>query len=218
MATLPRRSGRRARMDAQDVSIQILEAFSVRATRMGLRALRMTELASELRMSASTLYKFFPSKEALAAACVERWADQLAAAESAKPSARPHDPFEQFVRWIEAWADENAALSPAFAHDLRTDHPAAWKRYREVINERKARGAALLRPLIKPDVDSRVALALLDVIFRTVIDPAFAQRLQTSRREALRSAVMIWAGGAISRRGQLRSLQSHMPSRHRRDK
>jgi hypothetical protein len=112
------------------------------------------------------------------------------------------------MHWIDAWADANAALSPAFMQDLKTEYPAVWDTYRSVVSERKARGAALLRPLLKPEVDERVAFAVLDTIFTTVLAPEFATRLQVSRREAIRSAVAIWAGGALARRGQLRSLRS----------
>jgi AcrR family transcriptional regulator len=194
---------RRTRVDPEHVSAQILDAFTVKAKRIGLRALIMTEFATELRMSASTLYKLYPSKESLAAACVDRWADELAAAEATRRNLRAPKPagdgFDHFMLWVEAWADANAALSPAFTRDLRSDYPSVWRRYREIIDERKRSGAELLRPLLKPDVDERVALSLLDHVFRIVLDPEFADRLHVSRREALRSAVSIWAGGALAR-------------------
>ena len=190
-----------------EVREQILEAFSVKAKSVGLRAVMMGELASELRVSASTLYKHFPSKEALTLACVDRWAHELGAAEAAEPKpGAPNDGFGQFMHWVDAWADANAALSPAFARDLESDYPAAWRRYREVIGERKRRGAELLTPVLKPDYDSRVALAVLDLILTTVLRPGFAERLRISRHEALRSAVAIWAGGAVDRRGKLRAV------------
>jgi AcrR family transcriptional regulator len=192
---------RRTRLDPEHVSAQILDAFTAKAKRIGLRALIMTELATELRMSASTLYKLYPSKESLALACVDRWADELGASEAARYGSRDRkrgrDGFERFMLWVDAWADANAALSPAFTRDLRSDYPAVWRRYRQIIDQRKAEGAAMLRPLLKPDVDERVAFALLDRAFSIVLDPTFADRLRVSRREALRSAVSIWAGGAL---------------------
>jgi AcrR family transcriptional regulator len=207
---------RRTRSDPSHISEQILGAFSDRAKRIGLRNLIMTELATELRMSASTLYRLYPSKEALAAACVERWADELGAAEAAKGEPIVgRDGFDQFMLWVEAWADANALLSPAFAHDLKTDYPAVWRRYREIVDERKRRGAALLRPLLKPELDRRVALALLDVIFKTVLEAGFADRLGISRREAIRSAMSVWAGGALARSGKLRSLRGSKPKARR---
>jgi len=220
MPATPRSSrGRRARVDPDQVRARILEAFSTRARKHGLRALLMTDLAAELRISATTLYKLYPSKEALALACVERWADDLGAAEFAQraPAKSPaknlamprsKDGFEQYMRWIDAWVDANADLSPAFARDLQTDYPAVWHRYRDIVEARKRLGASMLRPLLKPGLDERVAFALLNIVFSTVLEPEFADRLHISRRDALRSAVQIWAGGALARKGQVRPLRA----------
>jgi AcrR family transcriptional regulator len=198
--TSVKRAASRSRIDAEQLSEQILDAFSARAKRIGLRALHMGELATELRMSATTLYKLYPSKEALASACLERWADELGAAEAAKQDSK-RQPFEQYMHWIDAWADANASISPAFLRDLQTDYPAVWKRYGEVLGKRKRHGMSLLRPLLHPDVDERVAFALLNRIFGLVQDPEFAAHINVSRRDALRGAVAIWAGGALVRTG-----------------
>jgi AcrR family transcriptional regulator len=209
-------STKRRRVDPEQVGAQILDAFSTKAKRFGLRSLIMTELASELRMSANTLYKLYPSKEALALACVERWANELGAAEAAKAEPKSsRDGFEQYMRWIDAWADANAALSPAFARDLQADYPAVWQRYRAVLRDRKRRGALLLRPLLKPGIAPKVALALLDKIFSIVLQPEFADRLHVSRREAIHCAVSIWASGALDRRGELRSMRGGAKKKNR---
>jgi AcrR family transcriptional regulator len=187
---------------------QILDAFSAKAKRAGIRSVMMLELAGELRMSATTLYKHFPSKEALTLACVDRWALELAAAEAAEARRGKHaDGFEQFMRWADAWADANAALSPLFTRDLRSDYPAAWRRFREVIRERERRGMALLRPVLKADLDERLAFAVLGLIMDAVLRPELADRLRISRHDAIRGAVSIWAAGAVDRRGQLRALR-----------
>jgi AcrR family transcriptional regulator len=202
------RASRRHQGKPEQQRERILAAFSTRAKRDGIRAVAMAELAGELRMSASTLYKHFSSKEALTLACVERWALELAATEAAEaaPTAS-RDPFERFMLWVDAWADANAALSPAFARDLRSDYPAAWERFREVVRERKRRGAGLLRSELRPDIDERVAFAVLEVILDTVLRPGFADRMRISRHEAIRSAVRIWAVGAVDRQGELRELK-----------
>lgn len=188
-------------MNAEQLSAQILDTFSARAKRLGLRALHMGELASELHVSATTLYKLYPSKEALALACLQRWADELSAAEAVRQNTK-RSAFDQYMHWIDAWADANAAISPAFLRDLQSDYPAVWRRYRQVIADRKRHGMVLLRPLLRSDVNELVAFSLLNHIFGLVQDPEFADRLNVSRREALRGAVSIWAGGALLRAGK----------------
>jgi AcrR family transcriptional regulator len=205
----------RSRVNAEQLSAQILDTFSARAKRLGLRALHMGELASELHMSATTLYKLYPSKEALARACLQRWADELGAAEAARQNPK-RAPFEQYMHWIDAWADANAAISPAFLRDLQADYPAVWRRYSQIIAERKRQGMLLLRPLLRPEVSERVAFSLLSNIFSLVQDPEFADRLNVSRREALRSAVSIWAGGALLRGGKPKAaLRASVPRKIR---
>ena len=203
-----RKGGKPERGAPDQVREQILAAFSARAKHVGIRGVMMVELATELRMSAATLYKRFPSKEALAMACVDRWAHELGAAEATKKDPRkPRAGFEQFMHWVDAWAEANADLSPVFRRDLETDYPAVWQRYREVVAERKKRGATLLRPLLKPELNKDVALAVLDLIITAVLLPEFADRLRVSRHDAIRMAVSVWAGGALERRGKLRAIR-----------
>jgi AcrR family transcriptional regulator len=201
-----RKSHKRVRSDAEQLKQQILDAFSANAKRHGIRSVMMAELATELRMSASTLYKLYPSKEALALACVERWAGELGAAEAAESG--PRDGFERFMHWVDAWADANARLSPAFRRDLQTDYPSVWRRYRQEIRVRKERGAALLRPVLKPGIDERVAFAVLNMIFEEVLKPELAEKLRITRHELIRTAVTIWAAGAVDRRGKLRAIKT----------
>lgn len=196
---------RRTRIAPEQVRQQIVEAFSRRAKAAGIRSVMMGEIATELRISASTLYKHFPSKEALTLACVERWGDELAATEAVQRSKLPA--FEQFMHWIDAWADAHSSLSPAFVRDLETDYPAAFRRFREVIERRKQQGAKLLRPQLKPELDERMAFAVLDMILTAAQRPELADRLRISRHEAMRTAVTIWASGALDRRGKLRPMK-----------
>jgi AcrR family transcriptional regulator len=204
----PRRSKAAPSVAPDPVSTRILDAFSGKAKHGGVRGVMMAELATELRMSAATLYKRFPSKESLAMACVDRWATELGAAEATKQDPKaPRGAFDQFMHWIDAWADAIASLSPVFFRDLQNDYPAVWQRYREVVSERKTRGAALLRPLVKADLDKDIALAILDLILTTVLLPEFSDDLRVSRHDAIRMAVSIWAGGALERGGTLRAIR-----------
>jgi len=206
---LANESSRRRSADPEQTRERVLDVFSERAKREGIRAVMMAELARELRMSASTLYRLFPSKEALASACVERWALELAGSEAAEAAPHEgHDPLERFSHWLDAWADVQGELSPAFTRDLRSDYPDAWARFDEVIQQRRRRGVELLRPILKPEIDEAVAFSILGLMLDAVLRPEFANRLRISRHEAIRSTFAIWASGAIDRRGQLHSIDN----------
>ena len=204
-------SGVRA-LQASDPSVdrvreRILQAFSEKAKRSGLRSVVMAELASELRMSATTLYKHFSSKEELVLALVERWAMEVAAAEALTSEQAQHrTPLDLVRHWAEVWSVSMSELSVAFIQDLQREYPVAWKLFWEGIEERKRVGSELLRPLLKPELNAEVALETLSLA--RVADPIFADRLGTSRSEAIQTAVSVWATGAVAQEGQFRPTRN----------
>ena len=80
------------------------------------------------------------------------------------------------------------------------------------IEERKRVGSELLRPLLKPELNAEVALEILSLALARVADPKFADRMGTSRSEAIQTAVSVWASGAIAQENrtgsQPRSLKA----------
>jgi len=202
--TIRKKSVSQRKQDQQQVRERILEVFSEKARRSGIRAVGMVELAEDLHMSASTLYNHFPSKRDLVIARVERWAEEFAADRlTVRAPGDERSSFERFVDWAEAWAEAWADLSPAFIDDMRRDHPKAWKKFQKHLDERKKNGAAVLLPSLKLELNGRVALTLLELIIEKVIDPRFADRLRVSRRDAMVTAISIWASGALVREGKL---------------
>lgn len=185
--------------EPERVRERILVAFSTKAKRSGIRAVVMGELASELRMSAMTLYKHFASKDELVSAMVDAWALELAAID-ALDLGRIDDReslLERLLAWANAWTTNLANVSPAFFKDLHRDHPECWARFQAQIEERKWAAAPALRPLLRPDLEANVALQMLDHLVTWAADPRHAERLGVARSEAVRTAVSIWGGGAL---------------------
>jgi AcrR family transcriptional regulator len=214
MPTAEARKGQVSDPKAERVREQILTAFSQKAKRSGLRSVVMAELASELRMSATTLYKHFSSKEELVLVLVEHWVMEVAAAE-AVTAERPElrTPLDRVRHWAEVWSASMSDLSVAFIQDLQRDYPEAWNLFQEGIEERRRVGSDLLRPLLKPELNAEVALEMLSSALDRVADPKFADRMGTSRAEAIQTAVSVWASGAIARDGHLRPVRSRRKTR-----
>ena len=211
---MPRRSPKApkaapaAGSDPARVRERILVAFSSKAKRSGIRAVVMGELASELRMSAMTLYKHFASKQDLVSAMVDAWALELAAIEALDLGQIDDcdSALERLLSWADAWTTSLANVSPAFFQDLHRDHPECWRRFNAQIERRKQAAAPLLDPFLRRDLDSNAALLMLDYLVTHVADPRSAERLGVSRREAVRTAVSIWGGGALLQRPTLRAV------------
>lgn len=214
----PKDSPRAVRGSAEEaarVRERILVAFSTKAKRSGIRAVVMGELASDLRMSAMTLYKHFASKDELVSAMVDAWALELAAID-ALDLVRVDDcdaALERLLAWADAWTASLASVSPAFFQDLHRDHPACWRRFQGQIEARKAAAAPLLGPFLRADLNPNVALLMLDYLVTNAADPRSAERLGVSRREAVRTAVSIWGGGALQDSPKLRSVPPPRASR-----
>ena len=187
---------RRARDKTDEVRTKILRAFSDRAKRSGIRSVVMGDLASELRMSISTLYDHFPSKEQLVAAMVEHWCTDLATHDALTEAAR-RPVLERFNIWAEAWSSRIIQYSPAFWSDLARDYPSLWTRLQRDLDARKAQGVALLQPYLRPGLVPAAAFSLLEMIYARSHDPRLCDRLGIARRDAVLTALSIWAAGAL---------------------
>jgi AcrR family transcriptional regulator len=199
---MARRAPRRRSGDAPDVVRErILATFSTRARRSGIRTVVMGELATELRMSAMTLYKHFASKDELVRAMVDAWALELAAIEALEweKVRSPSSALDVLLTWADAWTASLSKVSPAFFDDLRRDHPAAWRRFESLIEDRKQIAAKYLAPFLREDVHAGAMLLMLDRLVMQAADPAFVEQLGISRREAVRAALSIWGDGALRR-------------------
>jgi AcrR family transcriptional regulator len=197
-----RRKQIRTQQAPDRVQERILATFSDRAKRSGIRGIVMAELLQELHMSASTLYRHFPSKDDLVTASVERWASEIAAdAFVGKPSKDEKVIYDQLIAWAEAWSEAQAQFAPAFISDLRRDYPAAWEIFQRHLTTSRRHGAALLMPGLKPALRPDLALALLGLILTHITDPELPDRLRVSRHDFIRTAISIWASGALRRQG-----------------
>jgi AcrR family transcriptional regulator len=211
--TAPKRKARRARgaeAESARVRERILLAFSSKAKRAGIRAVVMGELATDLRMSAMTLYKHFASKDELVEAMVDAWALELAAirALDLEHADDPEALIERLLAWADAWTASLAHVSPAFFKDLYRDHRECWTRFQRQIDARKWAAGPVLTPFLRPDLNANVALLMLDHLVTWAADPRSAERLGVSRREAVRTAVSLWGDGALQRPPRLRAVPS----------
>jgi AcrR family transcriptional regulator len=207
-----RRQGRQPALgsDPDKARELVIQAFLGRARQVGIRSVVMGELANELRMSPSTLYRYFRSKGELVEACVERWAEDLAAATSIDdvPSG-DWTPAELVGRWADSWSDAVSRYSSAWWSDLRRGYPDAWNTFERAMRTQKQRGAAILRPNLRKDVHAEVALAVLELILDNISDPDMCERLGVTRRDAIQNAIAVWTRGAMvsERAPRLRAVE-----------
>jgi len=179
-------------------ALRILTAFSDRAKRGGIRSVVMGELATALGMSISTLYGHFPSKGHLVAAMVDRWCVELATHDALVEDEKV-PAMERFKIWGDAWSVRIVQYSPAFFADLARDYPDQSVRLQADLERRKAMGVAILTPHLKPGLIPAAAFALLDLIYTHAHDPRLGDEVGVARRDVVRTALAIWAEGALEK-------------------
>ena len=184
--------------DPDEARERVIKAFLGRARQVGIRSVVMGELANELRMSPSTLYRYFRSKGELVEACVERWAEDLAASTSIEKIPRGDStPADLLGRWADSWSESVSRYSSAWWSDLRRGYPGAWNTFERTMRTQKRRGAAQLRPYLRKDVHAETALAVLELILDNISNPDLCERLGVTRREGIQSAIAVWSRGAL---------------------
>lgn len=177
--------------------LQILRAFSERARRLGIRAIVMSELCSDLGISKKTLYRHFSSKEEMVLAMIERWEARLTAPND--PIAHPPDgnPITALRAWIERWSATDANYSDVFWHDLARDYPALQERYRRAQLQRSAEVRALLSPMLRPGISDEFALQSYRALVDGAKRPDFADAVGMTRKEAMLTALDVLLRGIL---------------------
>ena len=141
---------------------------------------------------------------------VDAWALELAAIDALDwDQGRDdcHSALEVLLAWADAWTASLAEVSPAFFSGSPPRPPASWERFQAQIDERKNVAARYLGPFLRDDLHPpRPCSLMLDHLVMQASDPRFAERLGVSRREAVRTAVSVWGGGALLQRAKLRPL------------
>lgn len=176
---------------------RVLECFTTRAERVGIRRVRMEDLASDLRVSKRTIYEAFPNKEALVRAFVAAWAGRIQEQMNYRRTTQA-TPIELLRRWARRWSQGNGRISDLLWEDIRTDYPEVYAEYRTAQRDQMKETTDAMRALMPADVDPDVAIAMFEAIRRMAKDERVCRRLGMSMEEVLTKAVEIWARGAYA--------------------
>jgi AcrR family transcriptional regulator len=176
---------RRANTQLQsDRRTEILDAAQRCFSRSGFHQASMQEICAEAGMSPGSLYRYFPSKEAIIAGISER--NRADAAESFNAVEEAPDFFTGLAglaryHLVER-SDEDVGLCAEIMAESRRS-PDVARVYQDMEQDIKGRIAALLqravdRGEIKPDLDVQNAATVLMVLgdgmsWRRAVDPNF---------------------------------------------
>lgn len=177
-----------------EVASQIIEAFARKARVLGIRSISMTGLASSLRMSTKTLYKYFRTKDELVHELVVRW------------EARVHKPITAYgtnnlmdiLRYrIKVWVQNDAQYSTAFWLDLKTGYPALYKVYIDSLHESMRAMRERLTPYLRDDVDVEFAWSCYFTLMTDAARPRTFEKVGMSREQCVFAAFDFWVAAAL---------------------
>ena len=116
---------------------------------------------------------------------------------SSRDDSRSASVARDVAEWAEAWSDAVSRYSAAWWSDLRRGYPESWATFERALRTHKRRGAAALRPHLRPELHAGTALTVLELILDRLPSPEVCERLGVTRREAIGSAIALWARGAL---------------------
>lgn len=184
---------------------QIMDAFSVKAKRLGIRGVVMSELAADLGISTKTLYSHFRQKDALVDRLVSRWAADVIGEDIA--TGERESPMEALKERALAWVGQFSEWSPAFWRDLKHDYPQHWQRYQESYQLKAKQRELLIQTILRPGTNAALAAAMMDAILAHLLKPEVCEQLDMTRKQAVAAAAELWALGVFSDEAR-RSKQS----------
>ena len=189
-----------------DEQSKIIELGEEKFFKEGFHKTTMDDVASELKMSKKTIYKFFPSKEDLVMAIAKHFMNRmknkiLPALESDKNA------IEKLEELIQILAGNAFRISPQMLDDMRRHFPTLWieiDKFRteimfgnitKVIDQGKEEGLFL-------DYPTSIIMTVLVSSVRAIVNPEFILNNNFSLVEAAKIAFKIILGGIVTEKGK----------------
>jgi AcrR family transcriptional regulator len=166
----------------------------------------MDEVASDLRMSKKTIYKFFPSKEKLVMAIAKHFMKKLKG--KILPALNSDkNAIEKLGKLITILAGVSDKISTKRMEEMKRHFPSVWNEIDQfrtrmmfgnitkVINQGKKEGLFL-------DYPTSIIMNMLVASVRAIVNPDFILNNNFSIIEAARSAFKIIIGGIVTEKGK----------------
>jgi AcrR family transcriptional regulator len=190
-------------MDDQN---KIIELTEEKFFRDGFYKTTMDEVASELRISKKTIYKFFPSKDDLVKAIAKYFMNRLKS--NILPALNSNrNAIEKLGDLINILAKVSEKISATRMEELKRHYPSLWNEIdsfrtemmfgniTKVIEQGKKEGLFV-------DYPTNIIMNVLVASVRTIVNPDFILNNNFSIIEAARFAFRIVIGGILTDKGK----------------
>lgn len=182
---------------------RILTACKELALQHGFRGIRMDELARQAGVSKRTVYRYFPSKDAVIAGALDDFMQQIES-ESERILSGDGDPatimteMQKYLLW-----QGHFAINDQSMRDLQEYYPELWQkidRFRSLMLRKVlARIAHSAGSHLLADIDYQIAETMILAGIQSVINPDFMIRNRLSFEEVMRPVSSILLYGILPR-------------------
>ena len=186
-----------------DDEIRIIDVAADRFMDAGLYKVTMDEIASDLRMSKKTVYKFFPSKEVLLKAIVHTMIKRIEGEVQAIISS--DKPFEEKLTSIFTMVGMLLRkLSRPFLIDIQRFAPGLWKEIETFRRERVFSKIQLMfrqakkEGVFRDDLDPDLYILVFTTIMQGIMNPQVLSQQSFSAEEAFKGIFKILYEGALT--------------------
>jgi len=186
--------------------VKIIEHTEEKFFRDGFYKTTMDEIASELRISKKTIYKFFPSKDDLVKAIAKffmtRMKNTILPALNSDKNA-----IEKLGDLIKILAKASDKISAARMEELKRHYPSLWN---EIDNFRTEMMFGNITKVIEQgkkeglfvDYPTNIIMNVLVASVRSIVNPDFIMNNNYSIIEAAHYAFKIIIGGIVTEKGK----------------
>jgi AcrR family transcriptional regulator len=194
---------------------RIIDAATNRFMNAGFYKVTMDEIASDLRMSKKTVYKFFPSKETLLKAIVHAFMRKIE--REVQGTISSDKPIEEKLTTLLAFIGKQLRkFSRPFMTDVQRFAPALWK---EIEIFRRERVLSQLQQMFRQakkervfreDLDPDLFFLVLTTTIQGIMNPQVLSQQPFSAEEAFKGIFRILYEGALTdearKRFQLKNI------------
>lgn len=188
------------------INDKILNLTEEKIFKEGFYKTTMEELASDLRMSKKTIYKFYPSKNDLVRAITERFKKRIHNT-ILEILASDQNAVEKIVTWLSILTKVTTKISDKMLNDLRKHFPSLWdelEKFRtemmtdnisKVIEQGKQEG------FVK-DIPTPIIMTVMISSVRAIVNPEFVIHNNFSLKNAAQTTFQILMNGILTERGK----------------
>ncbi|MGD1046535.1 MAG: TetR/AcrR family transcriptional regulator [Bacteroidota bacterium] len=190
-------------MVENDDETRIIDAATNRFMNAGFYKVTMDEIASDLRMSKKTVYKFFPSKETLLKTIIHAFMRKIE--REVQGTISSDKPIEEKLTTLLAFIGKQLRkFSRPFITDVQRFAPALWK---EIEIFRRERVLSQLQQMFKQakkegvfreDMDPDLFFLVLNTTIQGIMNPQVLSQQPFSAEEAFKGIFRILYEGVLT--------------------